>query len=143
MINSHDSRIHPPAIMAIFHFHKYQNLAEKAPQFPACTRLLASPTFPTFRFSHTHSRLFEPAVSPQFQPFRPRPFQFPSQHMCEYPVCPTRKPFLFRNKKIPQPLAKQGIAGSTPDWIRTSDLQSRSLTLYPTELRARSYNILA
>ena len=24
----------------------------------------------------------------------------------------------------------------TPDWIRTSDLQSRSLTLYPTELRA-------
>lgn len=24
----------------------------------------------------------------------------------------------------------------TPDWIRTSGLQSRSLTLYPTELRA-------
>ena len=23
-----------------------------------------------------------------------------------------------------------------PDWIRTSGLQSRSLTLYPTELRA-------
>ena len=41
----------------------------------------------------------------------------------------------FPTKK-PQPLAKQGIAGSTPDWIRTSDLQSRSLTLYPTELRA-------
>ena len=31
----------------------------------------------------------------------------------------------------------------TPDWIRTSDLQSRSLTLYPTELRARSPIILA
>ena len=25
----------------------------------------------------------------------------------------------------------------TPDWIRTSGLQSRSLSLYPTELRAR------
>ena len=24
----------------------------------------------------------------------------------------------------------------TPDWIRTSGLQSRSLSLYPTELRA-------
>ncbi len=24
----------------------------------------------------------------------------------------------------------------TPDWIRTGDLQSRSLSLYPTELRA-------
>ena len=46
------------------------------------------------------------------------------------------KCFSFPNKKIPQPLANQGIAGSTPDWIRTSDLQSRSLTLYPTELRA-------
>ena len=31
----------------------------------------------------------------------------------------------------------------TPDWIRTSDLQSRSLTLYPTELRARSLIMIA
>ena len=28
------------------------------------------------------------------------------------------------------------VVFGTPDWIRTSDLQSRSLTLYPTELRA-------
>ena len=33
-------------------------------------------------------------------------------------------------------------ASGTPDWIRTSDLQSRSLTLYPTELRARGEDIL-
>ena len=26
-----------------------------------------------------------------------------------------------------------------PDWIRTSGLQSRSLSLYPAELRARIY----
>ena len=32
------------------------------------------------------------------------------------------------------PLGDGGFG--TPDWIRTSDLQSRSLTLYPTELRA-------
>ena len=32
-----------------------------------------------------------------------------------------------------------GVASffGTPDWIRTSGLQSRSLTLYPAELRAR------
>ena len=46
-------------------------------------------------------------------------------------------------RKIPQPFDLPRFAGSTPDWIRTSDLQSRSLTLYPTELRARSPIILA
>ena len=30
----------------------------------------------------------------------------------------------------------------TPDWNRTSDLQSRSLTLYPTELQAQLFNFL-
>ena len=105
----------------------------RSPQFPACTRLPASSTLPTFRFSHTHSRLFEPAVSPQFQPFRPRPFQIPSQHLCEYLVCPTRRLFWLPNKKIPQPLDLQRIAGSTPDWIRTSDLQSRSKRNATTE----------
>ena len=33
-------------------------------------------------------------------------------------------------------LGVQSFSFGTPDWIRTSDLQSRSLTLYPTELRA-------
>ena len=51
--------------------------------------------------------------------------------------------YLSDNRKIPQPFDLTRIAGSTPDWIRTSDLQSRSLTLYPTELRARSHIILA
>ena len=46
-------------------------------------------------------------------------------------------------KQKPQPLAIQGIAGSTPGRIRTCGLQSRSLTLYPTELRVRSYDIVA
>ncbi len=32
---------------------------------------------------------------------------------------------------------KRGFFSGTPDWIRTSGLQSRSLSLYPTELRAR------
>ena len=31
------------------------------------------------------------------------------------------------------------LSFGTPDWIRTSDLQSRSLTLYPTELRAHMH----
>ena len=31
-----------------------------------------------------------------------------------------------KTNKKPQPLITQGIAASTPDWIRTSDLQSRS-----------------
>ena len=34
------------------------------------------------------------------------------------------------------------VVFGTPDWIRTSDLQSRSLTLYPTELRARIWERL-
>ena len=29
-----------------------------------------------------------------------------------------------------------GFVSGTPDWIRTSGLQSRSLSLYPAELRA-------
>ena len=46
-------------------------------------------------------------------------------------------------KKSPEPRKIPGTFLCTPDWIRTSDLQSRSLTLYPTELRARSPIILA
>ena len=57
-------------------------------------------------------------------------------------VSHTFVPHSYQNKKIPQPFENTRIAGSTPDWIRTSDLQSRSLTLYPTELRARSHIIL-
>ena len=46
-------------------------------------------------------------------------------------------------KKSPEPRKIPGSFLCTPDWIRTSDLQSRSLTLYPTELRARSFIIIA
>lgn len=44
----------------------------------------------------------------------------------------------FRKKctKIPGSLALPGIFSYTPGRSRTCDLQSRSLTLYPTELRA-------
>ena len=57
-----------------------------------------------------------------------------------------RRTFLHpipKYKKSPEPRKIPGIFRGTPDWIRTSDLQSRSLTLYPTELRARSPIILA
>ena len=46
-------------------------------------------------------------------------------------------------KNSPEPRKIPGSFLCTPDWIRTSDLQSRSLTLYPTELRARSLIIVA
>src|SRR5699024_9497927 len=36
---------------------------------------------------------------------------------------------------------KDGFSG-VPDWIRTSGLQSRSLSLYPTELRAHAKDIV-
>ena len=36
----------------------------------------------------------------------------------------------------------QGFSFGTPDAIRTHDLQSRSLTLYPAELRARTKDIV-
>lgn len=39
-------------------------------------------------------------------------------------------------QKIPGSLALPGIFSCTPGRSRTCDLQSRSLTLYPTELRA-------
>ena len=45
-----------------------------------------------------------------------------------------------RETKNPNPLPTANRFGffdfGTPDWIRTGGLQSRSLTLYPTELRA-------
>ena len=41
-----------------------------------------------------------------------------------------------------QPLAIQGLAESTPGRIRTCGLQSRSLTLYPTELRVQVHLLL-
>ena len=44
---------------------------------------------------------------------------------------------LLKSKEKPQPLDLQELAVSTPGAIRTHGLQSRSLTLYPTELRAR------
>ncbi len=37
---------------------------------------------------------------------------------------------------VKKPLPKKWFFG-VPDWSRTSDLQSRSLTLYPTELQAQ------
>ena len=36
--------------------------------------------------------------------------------------------------------SKENLGGlGAPDWIRTSGLQSRSLSLYPAELRAQIY----
>lgn len=37
---------------------------------------------------------------------------------------------------MPESIDNTGFFNGTPDGIRTHDLQSRSLTLYPTELRA-------
>ena len=42
--------------------------------------------------------------------------------------------FAEKNKK--QQITEETCCFGTPDAIRTHDLQSRSLTLYPTELRA-------
>ena len=50
------------------------------------------------------------------------------------PIGATKPP--DRRKRLVQAALLEFLRG-TPDWIRTSDLQSRSLTLYPTELRAR------
>ena len=62
-------------------------------------------------------------------------------------VCQRCTSYISRNlsKTNQSPGTSQDSGGfsCTPDWIRTSDLQSRSLTLYPTELRARSHIILA
>ena len=44
------------------------------------------------------------------------------------------QPTVCSNKKPP---SGGGVLNGTPDWIRTSGLQIRSLTLYPTELRAQ------
>lgn len=46
------------------------------------------------------------------------------------------KQALFYAKK-PKQVYYHLLRLGTPDWIRTGGLQSRSLTLYPTELRAR------
>ena len=46
------------------------------------------------------------------------------------------------NQKSPVSLMIQGFSYGTPDAIRTHDLQSRSLTLYPAELRARTDDIV-
>ena len=43
----------------------------------------------------------------------------------------------IRNEKTPSRTIRSPRRRGTPDAIRTHDLQSRSLTLYPTELRAR------
>ena len=43
-----------------------------------------------------------------------------------------------KQSNTPEPRKIPGSFLCTPDWIRTSDLQSRSLTLYPTELRVGS-----
>ena len=50
---------------------------------------------------------------------------------------PTPPPLRKRAKQNPlQTVDLQGVSVCTPGRIRTCDLQSRSLTLYPTELRA-------
>ena len=49
-------------------------------------------------------------------------------------------PYSDSRQKSKSPLKSLGFQGAflgTPDAIRTHDLQSRSLTLYPTELRAQ------
>ena len=62
-------------------------------------------------------------------------------------VCQRCTSYISRNlsKTNQSPGTSQDSGGfsRTPDWIRTSDLQSRSLTLYPTELRARSLIMIA
>ena len=50
------------------------------------------------------------------------------------------KGFLHR-KKVADFLSKSTTLFGTPDGIRTHDLQSRSLTLYPAELRAHMVRI--
>ena len=45
-------------------------------------------------------------------------------------------------KKALKPLRFKAFPIGTPDAIRTHDLQSRSLTLYPAELRARTGDIV-
>ena len=47
-------------------------------------------------------------------------------------VCGVKRLFIMKNAASRKGLSQYG----TPDAIRTHDLQSRSLTLYPTELRA-------
>ena len=44
--------------------------------------------------------------------------------------------------KTPETFTASRVFTGTPDAIRTHDLQSRSLTLYPAELRARTGNIV-
>ena len=141
--NSHDTRNHPPAIMAIFYQSKYQNPPGKVNLIFWVYKTSTQPFSPDLQIPADKLLPPTPLHFPNLPRRCPRLFQLPSQHLCEYPVCPTRRQFCLPNKKIPQPLDLQRIAGSTPDWIRTSDLQSRSLTLYPTELRARSPIILA
>ena len=51
-------------------------------------------------------------------------------------ICCRQQRFRKKCTKIPGSLALPGIFSCTPGRSRTCDLQSRSLTLYPTELRA-------
>ena len=51
-------------------------------------------------------------------------------------ICCRQQHFRKKCTKIPGSLALPGIFSCTPGRSRTCDLQSRSLTLYPTELRA-------
>ena len=135
--NSHDAR--NPSILPswLFSFPQIPNPDSKVNLISWVYKTSNQPfspdlQIPADKLHHLHLCIF--LIS---RAVAPRPFQLPSQHLCAHRVCPTRRQFCLPNKKIPQPLDLQRIAGSTPDWIRTSDLQSRSLTLYPTELRAR------
>lgn len=51
-------------------------------------------------------------------------------------ICCRQQRFRKKCTKIPGSLTLPGIFSCTPGRSRTCDLQSRSLTLYPTELRA-------
>ncbi len=51
-------------------------------------------------------------------------------------ICCGQQRFRKKCTKIPGSLTLPGIFSCTPGRSRTCDLQSRSLTLYPTELRA-------
>ena len=73
-----------------------------------------------------------------------RQLSSPKYPQSQQPISPeTLKYQGFRNYTknhlpIKLPLSIDGNCYGTPDWVRTSDLQSRSLSLYPAELRART-----
>ena len=63
---------------------------------------------------------------------------FPSQRQfrCRYSDSAFAKTSFLKNKTYPETIFSGRFSLGTPDAIRTHDLQSRSLTLYPAELQA-------